>query len=334
MVYDAEERLDNIGYRTGNNGYRWGTGQKEHGEKCIENTGHIRYLRNIYFVIFNFIVIFLFYKELAEVARLSFDSELYSHIPLIPLISVAFLFKKRKTIFSEISYSFQAGIPVVITGGLFFLIGKSRAMLLNQNDYLSLMVFSFLLCFIGSFIVFFGTRTFRKAIFPLLFLIFIVPIPTFILEPLIRILLIGSAGAADLIFKLFDVTYYRNGFIFELPGITVEVAKQCSGIRSSLALFITSIIAGHLFLQTNIRRIALFLFIIPLTIFKNSLRIVTLSLLASEIDAAWITNSWLHKSGGQPFFILALLLLTPVLLFLRRSEARRANGAGGTARRA
>ena len=79
-------------------------------------------------------------------------------------------------------------------------------------------------------------------------------------------------------------------------------------------------VAGYLFLTTGWRRIILFLCVFPITVFKNSLRIVTLTLLASEVDQTWITNSWLHKSGGQPFFILALIILAPMLLFLRRTE--------------
>jgi exosortase len=214
---------------------------------------------------------------------------------------------------------------VVAAGALLYWIGKSQILELNQNDYLSLVMFSFLLCFIGGFIVFYGTRPFRKAMFPLLFLIFIVPIPTPILEPLIRILLIGSANTSYAIFNFLDVPVYRDGFIFELTGITVEVAKQCSGIRSTLALFITSVIAGHLFLRTGRRRIILSLCIFPITIFKNSLRIVTITLLASYVDPSWITNSWLHKAGGKPFFILALLFLAPVLWFLLRGEKTHAS---------
>ncbi len=282
----------------------------------------ISYTRNLYFIIFNLIGLFLFYNPLKELAKLSFQNELYSHFLLIPLVSIFLFVTRRKAIFSEISNSFATGLPVVAAGVLLYWIGKSQILELNQNDYLSLMMFSFLLCFIGGFIVFYGTQSFRKAIFPLLFLVFIVPIPTPILEPLIRILLIGSANTSYAIFNFLDVPIYRDGFIFELTGITVEVAKECSGIRSTLALFITSVIAGHLYLRTGRRRIVLSLCIFPITIFKNSLRIVTITLLASYVDPSWITNSWLHKAGGKPFFILALLFLALVLWFLRRAEKR------------
>ena len=108
---------------------------------------------------------------------------------------------------------------------------------------------------------------------------------------------------------------------FQLPGIAIEVAKECSGIRSSLALFITSLLAGHMFLKTTWRKVVLVLVIIPLTIFKNAVRITTLSLLAVYVDKSWLTDSWLHKGGGIVFFVLALVFFAPVLWALARSES-------------
>jgi len=287
-------------------------------------------MRHIYFISFSLLALTLYFEPIKELSGLTFHNELYSHFPLIPLVSLYFLIGDRKAIFMEIDYSIHAGSLPMAAGVLFYWIGISRILELNQNDYLSLMMFSYLSCFIGGFIVFYGTRVFRKAMFPLLFLVFIVPIPTPILESLIRILLIGSANTSHAVFNILDVPVYRDGFFFQLPQITVEVAKECSGIRSTLALFITSIIAGRLYLRTGWRRIALSLCIFPITIFKNSLRIVTITLLANYVDPTFLTNSLLHKAGGKPFFVLALLFLAPVLWFLRRSEKKNSINHGDT----
>jgi exosortase len=287
-------------------------------------------MRHICFISFSLLALALYFKPIKELAGLSFHNPLYSHFLLIPLVCLYFFVLDRKTIFAETGYSFQIGLPVVTAGLLFYWFGKSHLTELNQNDYLSLMMFSFLIFFIGSFIVFYDIRAFRKALFPLLFMIFIVPIPSMILEPLIRILVIASANTAYAVFNILDVPVFRDGFIFELPGISVEVAKECSGIRSSLALFITSVAAGHLFLQTGWRRIVLSLSIFPITIFKNALRIVTISLLAAYVDPVFLTNHWIHRAGGKPFFIFSLLVLLPVLLLLRRSEKKREQIEGGT----
>jgi len=184
------------------------------------------------------------------------------------------------------------------------------------------MMLSLFLCINGGFIGFFGSRAFRKALFPLLFLIFMVPIPTVILEALIKVLLIGSADTSHAIFKLLGVPFYRDGFVFELPGLAVEVARQCSGIRSTIGMFITSVIAGYMLLKTGWGRVLLILAIFPITIFKNSIRICTISLLAAYVDKSWVTDSWLHSSGGIVFFILGLIILGVVVLVIQKIEKK------------
>ena len=108
--------------------------------------------------------------------------------------------------------------------------------------------------------------------------------------PPFLILLIGSAETSYKVFQILDVPIYRENFIFELPGVSVEVARQCSGIRSTLALIITSVLAGYLFLDTGWRRVVLCICVFPVTVFKNSLRIVTISMLAAYVDPIFLTK--------------------------------------------
>jgi exosortase len=279
-------------------------------------------IRNLYFLGSIILVLVIFYFPLKQLTALSFQSELYSHFLLIPVVSLFFLWVNRKNIFDDVSFSLKTGVLIVLAGILIFGIGKSDYLKLNQNDYLSLMMFAMLTCIIGVFLLFFGSRSFRKALFPLLFLAFIIPIPTLILDPLIRMLQVGSAHFTYVIFKIIGLPVFRDGMVFELPGIAIEVAKECSGIRSSLALIITSVIAGYIFLQTGWKRIVLVLTIFPITIIKNAIRITTLSLLAVYVDKSFLTGGFLHKSGGILFFILALAILAPVLLFLKKTEKK------------
>jgi len=263
----------------------------------------------------------LFYKPGVQLLRMSLHSELYSHIPIVPLISLWILVFSRKRIFSETRWGW-AGI-VLLAVGLTVLLNADRICGLDKTDCLSTVMAGSVLWFIGSFVLAYGGKAFKEAMFPLLFLVFVIPIPKFILEPLVDLLLIGSACFTDLIFSLTGVPVYREGFVFALPGITIEVAQQCSGIRSSIALIITSVLGGYMFLQKGWSRLILVLSFFPITVFKNAMRIVTLSLLASYVDPRFITGSWLHKSGGIPFFVVGLVLMAPVLWALLKAEKRK-----------
>jgi exosortase len=250
----------------------------------------------------------------------SSNRELYSHIPLIPFVSLYFFLVGRKSIFSEMKWDYAKGVPIMAAAFLAYWLGRPLQGHLNQNDYFSLMMSGAFLWVLGSFVFTFGFSSMRKAAFPLLFLAFTIPIPSFILDPFIRFLQLGSAEFAHGIFKLTGVPLNREGMFFSLPGLTIEVAPQCSGIRSSIALFITSIVAGKIFLEKGGTRLALTLSVFPVTMFKNAMRIVMLSLLGAYVDPKFITESWLHSSGGIPFFLVALLFLFPVLLGIRKWE--------------
>ena len=130
----------------------------------------------------------------------------------------------------------------------------------------------------------------------------------------------SSAEVSDIVFRLAGVSYHRTGLVFEFPNVAVEVAEQCSGIRSSLSLFILSVITGYLFLKTVSRRVFLSLAIFPITVVKNAFRIVTITLLANFVDMRFLTNHWIHSSGGIPFFAVALALFVPLVWLLKRTE--------------
>jgi exosortase len=158
--------------------------------------------------------------------------------------------------------------------------------------------------------------------FPLLFLIFMIPIPDMILRPIVLFLQVGSAEVSYWVIRSVGVPIFRDGFLFTLPGLTIEVAEQCSGIRSGISLFLVSILAGHIFLKSGWRKLGLAAAVVPITIAKNGLRIVMLSLLGAYVDRQVLSGP-LHKAGGIPFFGVALAMLAIALWALRRGESRK-----------
>jgi exosortase len=124
------------------------------------------------------------------------------------------------------------------------------------------------------------------------------------------------------LFRATATPFHRDGFVFDLPNLVIEVADACSGLRSSIALTLTSLLGGYTFLQSSIARSALLLAVLPVTIVKNAIRIVTLWLLAIHVDPTFVTGR-LHHNRGVAFFLMALALLAPWLVFLRRLETSR-----------
>ena len=161
----------------------------------------------------------------------------------------------------------------------------------------------------------------RAAAFPVAYLIFMVPMPDAMADALETASKYASAEATNLFFFLSGTPFLRSGLIFQLPNIAIEVAQECSGIRSSWVLFITSILAANLFLKTPWRRLALVAFVIPLAILRNGFRILVIGLLCVNVGPQMI-HSVIHRRGGPFFFALSLIPLFLVLWWLRKGDVR------------
>jgi len=281
--------------------------------------------RNKYLFLFLAVLVAAFALPLWSLFRFANNHDTFDYIPLIPVVSAYLIFQGRKEIFSGGTGNRQPGALLLLAGILLYVIGLLLGSAWNPLDRHAILAVSFVSCLAGGLGVSFGSGALKAAFFPLAFLLFMAPIPTAILDKIVAVLQAGSAEVSYAVLKLTGVPLLREGYVFHVPGLSVEVAKQCSGIRSSLSLFIVSLLAGHFFLKTGWRKAVLSIMVVPITIFKNGLRIVTLTLLSAYVDPSFMKGS-LHTSGGIPFFLAAMTLLAGVLWILRRSEKKEAAG--------
>jgi exosortase len=161
----------------------------------------------------------------------------------------------------------------------------------------------------------------RAARFPLTFLLFTIPFPDFLLDKVIYFLQKGTTEIAAVLFDWSGVPVIRDGFVFHLAHANIEVARECSGIRSSVALLLLAILVAHFYLRTFWKQALLVLVGLFVMILKNGVRVVTLTLLASYVDPSFLFGN-LHRDGGVVFFLLGLALLSPLLWLLKRTEPK------------
>jgi exosortase len=275
------------------------------------------------FAAFSLVAGILAYVPLKDLLTNAERSEYYSHILLIPFVTAYFLFEVRKAVREEAKYRPGVGAVLTVAGIVVCLIALRLQSPLGLNDFASVATAGCVVLWWGGFVLAFGGRSFRVARFPLLFMIFMVPIPEFLLDRLIYVLQVGSTEVTQWLFELTGTNYIRDGFVYQLTGINIEVAKECSSIRSSIALIITGVVAGHLFLRSGWKVLILLVAMLPINIIKNGIRIVTLSLLAIYVDRKFITDSFLHHSGGFLFYLPALGMMALMIMWLRKGEAKK-----------
>lgn len=276
--------------------------------------------------------VILFAMPLAGLARFAWGSDLQSHILLIPFISGWLAARQRHLLSAEgPGYAPAWGWGFVATAGAAAALFYSQsaacaAPTADVNDILSPLILSFVSGVVGICALAAGRRGLRAMWFPLLLLVFMVPLPTPAVHAVSVLLQEWSADAASAMLGLTGIPLYREGLVFRFPGLVVEVAEECSGIHSSLVLLITGLLAGHLFLGTAWRRIVLVLAVLPIGVLRNGLRVTVISTLTETVDRG-IIDGPLHHHGGPIFFVLSLLMLFGVLFALRRGE--RCPGTGG-----
>lgn len=275
--------------------------------------------RNFYFTLFMLGTMAAFAAPLEALLRLSYDNDAYSHVALIPLISVLLIYFERRKIFACVQYSPGAGAMAILAGLVCVYAGREHLWASGKTDPLTLTTLAIVLVWTGGFVGCYGIRSLRAAAFPALFLLLMVPLPDFILNRIVFGLQKGSTEVTYAIFRLVGVPVLKQGFVFSLPGVSIQVARECSGIRSGQALLITSLLAGHYFLRAGWRKLSFSLMVIPITIFKNAIRIATISLLSVYVDRGFLTGR-LHRDGGIPFSMIAIAMLIPLLWWLQKSE--------------
>lgn len=257
-----------------------------------------------------------FFGAFKSLTLLALRDDLHSHVFLVPFIAIYILYLIRDQLPKRYCSSFP-WVIFALTGGIAFLVisWRWRPLALSAN------ILSFI-CFLaaGGF-VFLGKPWMKTATFPFAFLLFMTPLPDPFVQWLENASKLASADCASFFLHLTGTPFLRDGAVFQLPGIVIEVAQECSGIRSSWVLLIASVLASFLFLKRPTNRLLLVLVAVPLGILRNGFRITVIGLLCVSFGPQMI-HSAIHRRGGPLFFVLSLIPLIAFLWLLRRNEDR------------
>jgi exosortase len=258
----------------------------------------------------------IWWTPLYATFSLSLHDEQHSHILLILPVSIALIFLDWESQAEPLSPGLTPASLMAVAIALRII---SPRLFIAPDIELSAEMLAFVLWTIAAFTLCFGRRAFQRAMFPLFFLLWLVPLPAFAVNTIVRLLQQGSAAAAHLIFLVARVPVAQRGLFLRIPGFILEVAPECSSIRSSMILIVTTMVLAYLLLRSPWRRILLVTIAIPLSVAKNGLRIFVLGFLAVRVDPSYLTGR-LHHDGGFIYLLIALAVIFVFLWILRKGE--------------
>ena len=275
--------------------------------------------------------ILFWWHPLVMTLGLALANDAYTHILLILPLSAALIYFDSR--FQDSKYldskAFRidpqssprigtALLALALVTGCYARWGMAAA---PDDVRLSLGMFALVTWWIASVLLCFGPKTLSLFLFPLCFLFLLVPIPEFALSGIVEFLQQQSALAARIIFRVAGVPVRQDGIMLSIPNLDIEVARECSSIRSSLMLVVTTLVLARLFLRSWWRKILLVAAAIPLSVAKNGLRIFTIAELGTRVDPGFL-NGNLHHHGGIVFFGVSVVAVGALLWILRRTEFR------------
>jgi exosortase len=262
----------------------------------------------------------IWFRPLISSFALAHHNSEYTHILLIIPVSLTLIFLDWRTPQESSRLGLILG-TLLMALAVTVAVGVQRGIVVLPDERLSLNMVALVLWWIGSFILCFGSSAFKGAVFPLCFLFWLVPLPQVMLDPIVRLLQEGSAASADLIFAIARVPVVREGTIITLSGLVVEVARECSSIRSSLMLVVTTMVLAQMLLRSPWRKALVIAVAIPLSVVKNGLRIFVLGMLGTRVDPSYLTGR-LHHEGGIIYFLIALAAIFLCLWIARHGDEK------------
>ncbi|MBW1750731.1 MAG: VPLPA-CTERM-specific exosortase XrtD, partial [Deltaproteobacteria bacterium] len=253
---------------------------------------------------------FMFFDSLKEMVRVWDTREEYGYGYIIPFLTV-FLIWQKKDELEQIEFNGSwYGAVLVALGVIAFYLGSLSSLYI-------IMQYAFLLVVLGMALSFTGARGFRSIFVPLLFLVFMIPLPVFLYNSVSGALQLISSELGVAVIRIFGISVYLEGNVIDLGTYKLQVVEACSGLRYLFPLASLAFISVYFYKAAFWKKAVIFLSSVPITIFMNSLRIGIIGVLVEHWgpDQA---EGFLHFFEGWIIFMACIAILVGEMWLLSK----------------
>ncbi|MDP1924077.1 MAG: exosortase B [Thiobacillus sp.] len=233
------------------------------------------------------------------------NSDDHAHGPIVLAVAL-FLIWQQRDIFLNADkptrVEVATGWTVLIIGLLAYALGRSQDILLFE-------VGSQIPVILGALLITLGTKAVRALWFALFFLLFIIPLPGFVVDS-------ATGPLKQYISVIAEQVLYAAGYPIARSGVTLTVgpyqllvADACSGLHSMFSLSAMGLLYLYLMQHTSVtRNLIIMAAILPIAFVANIVRVMVLILVTYHLgDEAG--QGFLHGFAGIMLFIIGLLFL-------------------------
>lgn len=233
----------------------------------------------------------------------------YSHGYMVPFISAYLVWRKRKELATLQPKGSLWGLPLIVAGLLVHI--TSYFLKINFTSYASCLVVLF-----GISIFLGGWKITGVLLFPLIFLIFMIPLPRVVILGISFEMKLLASEISSWLINLMGIETSVSGSRIFYPGGFVLVGDPCSGLRSLISFLALGTVVVQLTSGNIWKKSILFFSVIPIALFSNVIRIIVLTL-ASYIYGNQIIEGFFHDFMGIMVFVIGFIGLVALMNILK-----------------
>ena len=223
----------------------------------------------------------------------------------VPVFSLYVIWRERREIRESVGAPSAAGLLLALP---FLFAGFLGA----RGSQLRLEIVGFVGLLSAMTLGFFGARTMRRTLFPVLFLLFCLPLHSFLDLVTIHLRLLAVSIAYGTLHGCgADIVREGTMLTSSTGSFAIDVAEPCSGMRSLFAMM--ALTAGYAYFTqpTWLRRGLLFALSIPLAVLGNVMRIISIVAVAATCSSEFATGFY-HDYSGYVVVRVAISLMVAV----------------------
>jgi exosortase len=243
----------------------------------------------------------LYWNVIAQLVSDWYTDDNYSHGFLIVPIALYFAWERRS------SFLGTQNRPSLL--GLFCILGSMACLVAGiLGSELFLTRVSIIGTVAGTLLYVSGWARLKTMLFPILFLILMVPIPAIIFNQIAFPLQLLASRFGEAALLLCRIPVLREGNLIQLSNTTLEVAEACSGIRSLISLLTLGLVYGYFTDTRTWYRGVLALATIPIAIAANGIRVAGTGI-AAHYYGEQAAQGFFHSFSGWLVFLAAFVML-------------------------
>jgi len=246
-------------------------------------------------------LVVIYYDGLALMVNWWETREEYGHGFIIPFITLFLIWQKSDKLETIKFNGSWAGVGLTILGLFLFYAGE-------LSSIYTIIQYAFIVSVFGVTLSIMGREGFKVIFVPLVMLLFMIPLPSFLFNNLSSELQLISSEIGVAFIRLFDISVFLEGNVIDLGVYKLQVVEACSGLNYLFPLMTLAFISAYFFTGALWKKTIIFLSSIPITILMNSIRIGAIGVTV-EYWGPEMAEGVLHDFEGWAVFMSCIGIL-------------------------